>query len=116
MRAFVSNTRITRNARQASINLNHTVADNFISDQHLLEKLQDEQLWEDCDRGEARWWDHKNDEPQNIWEEISKQIWQNRPEFETAVGFEYWCNVIQNNKNLPWHIDKGEWSVEYKCP
>jgi hypothetical protein len=106
MRAVVNNPSTFNKDRQ-TVALNHTILDNFMSDQDLLQKLQDEELWQECDRAETRWWDHKNDEPQNIWEEISKQIWQNRPEFQTAVGFEYWCNVIQNNKNLPWHIDKG---------
>ncbi|GFH52515.1 hypothetical protein CTEN210_08991 [Chaetoceros tenuissimus] len=47
----------------------------------------------------------------NIWEELSKEIWQHRPEYETAVGFEYWCNIISEKRSLPWHIDKDEYEL-----
>lgn len=90
------------------VNLKHSITDNFIKHQDFLQKLQDAKLWEACDKEETRWFDHKNSEPQNIWEEISKQIWKDRPEFETAVGFEYWCNIVTEKRDLTWHIDKDE--------
>jgi hypothetical protein len=96
------------------VNLKHSITDNFIKHQDFLQKLQDTKLWEACDKEETRWFDHKNSEPQNIWEEISKQIWKDRPEFETAVGFEYWCNIVTEKRDLTWHIDKGEFSFSYK--
>ena len=54
-----------------------------------------------------RWWDGKSP-PENLWEELARQIWKDRHEFQEAAGFEYWCNIITDQKNLPWHIDKGE--------
>jgi|AntRauTorckE5430_2_1112549.scaffolds.fasta_scaffold18350_1 hypothetical protein len=96
------------NQSTRALNLNHTIIDDFIHDKDILHKLQDAQIWEECDKADARWYDHKNSEPQNIWEEISKKIWQDRPEFESALGFEYWCNIVSETRELIWHIDKGE--------
>lgn len=88
-------------------NLNHTVVDDFIKDEVVLKQLQDPKVWEACDKDNLRWWDGKS-KPKNIWEQLAKQIWEDRDEFQTAAGFEYWCNIIQDQKNLPWHIDKDE--------
>lgn len=88
-------------------NLNHTVVDDFIKDEVVLKQLQDPKVWEACDKDNLRWWDGKS-KPKNIWEQLAKQIWEDRDEFQTAAGFEYWCNIIQDQKNLPWHIDKGK--------
>ena len=88
-------------------NLNYTITDNFIADEKIINILQDPKIWEECDKSGARWWDGKS-KPANIWEALSKKIWEDRPEFETAAGFEYWCNLVKNKKTLPWHIDKGK--------
>lgn len=89
------------------ISLNHTVTDDFVRDEKILKTLQDPAVWEDCNKANLRWWDGKS-KPANIWEELAKTIWEDRYEFQVAAGFEYWCNVIRDQKNLPWHIDKGE--------
>lgn len=68
-------------------------------------------MWEDCDGQKQRWWDGKS-RPQNVWEELARQIWKDRHEFQEAAGFEYWCNIITDQKSLPWHIDKDE--LEYE--
>lgn len=88
--------------------LNYTIYDNFITDDDLLQRLQDESLWIECAKEDPKWWDGKSP-PKNIWEEISKAIWSERPELEDAVGIEYWCNRIDPDQGyLPWHIDKDE--------
>lgn len=93
------------------ISLNHTVTDDFVRDEKILKTLQDPAVWEDCNKANLRWWDGKS-KPANIWEELAKTIWEDRYEFQVAAGFEYWCNVIRDQKNLPWHIDKDE--AEYE--
>ena len=91
-------------------NLNHTVTDDFIKDTSLLSRLQNETLWKECD--EARFYFWQRDDPiTNIWEELSKEIWQHRPEYKEAVGFEYWCNIKSENQSLTWHIDKDEYEL-----
>lgn len=92
--------------KKLEIALNFTVADNFISNADFLQRLQNESLWDECADDVPQWWDGKS-EPKNIWEELSKMIWQDRPEFQVAVGVEYWCNKISHGY-LPWHIDKDE--------
>lgn len=88
--------------------LNFTITDNFITNGYLLQRLQNESLWKECADDVPRWWDGKS-VPKNIWEELSKMIWFERPEFKSAVGIEYWCNIIVAEQGyLPWHIDKDE--------
>lgn len=88
--------------------LNYTIYDNFITDDNLLQKLQDESLWIECSKQDPMWWDGES-EPKTIWEELSKAIWSDRPELKDAVGIEYWCNRIDPDQGyLPWHIDKDE--------
>ena len=93
--------------------LNTTIRDDFLqeteteSDLVLLDRLQDKLLWEECDRGESKWWDGTSD-PKNVWEVISKRIWEGRPEFGKAAGFEYWCNIMSDGVSLDWHVDKDE--------
>ena len=91
-------------------NLNHTVTDDFIKDTSLLSRLQNETLWKECDEAGSHFW-QRQDPITNIWEELSKEIWQHRPEYKEAVGFEYWCNIISEKRSLPWHIDKDEYEL-----
>jgi len=86
---------------------NHTVTDGFIEDENILKKLQDPALWNSCNKADAMWWDGKS-KPANVWEELAKKIWEERYEFQIAAGFEYWCNIIKHDRDLPWHIDKDE--------
>uniref|UniRef100_A0A7S1BG62 Prolyl 4-hydroxylase alpha subunit Fe(2+) 2OG dioxygenase domain-containing protein n=1 Tax=Corethron hystrix TaxID=216773 RepID=A0A7S1BG62_9STRA len=87
---------------------NTTIVDQFITNENILEKLQNRTLWEACDDSSGGWWD-KNSPPTNIWEEISAQIWKIRPEYyESSEGFEWWCNILDGRRPLSWHIDKDE--------
>ncbi len=93
--------------------LNTTVVDSFLKneDPSMLEKLQRINEWKKCDGLDPRFWDGKS-EPKNMWEELSKKIWMSRPEFNEAVGFEYWCNIIKAGQDLSWHIDKDETAMK----
>lgn len=85
-----------------------TIYNDFLDEEDsLLQKLQDVTAWKACDAMDPRWWDGHS-QPQNMWEELSKRIWISRPEYEVSDGFEYWCNILNDNKMLPWHIDKDE--------
>ncbi|GFH52514.1 hypothetical protein CTEN210_08990 [Chaetoceros tenuissimus] len=94
-------------------NLNHTVTDNFIKETDLISRLQNETLWQECDekRAHDNFW-QREDPITNIWEELSQEIWKNRPEYKEAVGFEYWCNIVDEDRSLPWHVDKDEYELE----
>jgi len=96
------------------LKLNYTIANAFLKgDKHdiLLGKLQDPKVWEDCSAKGEGWWDGKS-EPKNIFEELSREIWKDRPEFHSdeVAGFEYWCNTMKakSKQSLPWHIAKDE--------
>lgn len=85
-----------------------TIIDNFMNKEDpIMKELENKDLWSQCHDGRPEFWDGKSN-PKNIWEELSKKIWEGRPEFKEAVGFEYWCNILPENKMLPWHIDKDE--------
>lgn len=91
-----------------------TIIDNFVDlKDPIVKRLQDKRLWEECndgsqyEDGKYQWWDGKT-EPKDIWQELAKRMWENRPEFNDAIGFEYWCNIMEGGKTLPWHIDKDE--------
>eukprot|EP00979_Chaetoceros_neogracilis_P019449 scaffold12369_cov256-Chaetoceros_neogracile.AAC.3 len=99
------------NAAQRVASLNYTVTDAFITDQTLLNKLQDVHIWEECNAAEPKWWNGKT-KPKNIWEELSEMIWEGRSELEATAGFEYWCDILSDGESLPWHIDKDE--VEFE--
>jgi len=101
----------TLQTMEREFNLNYTVADDFIDDEKILKTLQDPAVWKACDEANERWWDGKT-KPENIWEQLSKKIWQDRDEFQVAVGFEYWCNIIKDEVFLPWHIDKDEYELQ----
>ena len=68
--------------------INSTIQDAFLetNDHLLLEQLNNKQLWQACDQGGTKWWDGKT-EPKDRWQELSKRIWENRPEFNSAKGF-----------------------------
>ena len=89
--------------------LNTTIIDGFLGndDAILLKKLQNQNAWEKCADLRPRYWDGQS-EPKNLWEGLAKKIWITRPEFDQAVGFEYWCNIIKAGQDLHWHIDKDE--------
>jgi len=99
------------NAAQRVASLNYTITDKFIADETFLDRLQDAKIWEDCDLAGPKWWNGKT-KPKNIWEELSKKIWEERSEFDIAAGFEYWCNILSDGESLPWHIDKDEAEFE----
>lgn len=115
-RAFqrsIENTYAAYNPATREMGMNYTISDNFITDEKILQSLQNPQLWRDCDENGEGWWDGKS-EPKNVFEQLSREIWKDRPEFimDEVVGFEYWCNVLVNKKKLPWHIDKDEEELE----
>ena len=89
--------------------LSTSIYDNFLDEKedYLLTNLQDKKEWIACDKLRPRWWDGHS-EPENIWEELAKRIWSSRPEYDDSDGFEYWCNILDESKNLAWHIDKDE--------
>ncbi len=92
--------------------LNTTIHDNFMQlDDPLLTKLQNKDEWTKC-KHNTIFWDGKS-VPKNMWEELAFRMWSSRPEFQEAVGFEYWCQIIEEDANLYWHIDKDEEAMEY---
>mmetsp|Transcript_15255 Transcript_15255/g.22344 ORF Transcript_15255/g.22344 Transcript_15255/m.22344 type:complete len:242 (+) Transcript_15255:108-833(+) len=105
-RSIMESSTIVRTS-MLNVNLNHTIQDQFITDQQMINTLQDQDVWKECDRSGARWWDGKT-EPSNVWEQLSQKIWKDRWEYTQAAGFEYWCNIVKDKKNVPWHIDKDE--------
>jgi hypothetical protein len=96
--------------------MEHIVFDNFLTDPLISNTLQDVKLWEDCTASGSKWWDGKS-EPNNIWEELNQIIWRERPEFQIAAGFEYWCEILNNGDGsaMSWYIDKGELFVDANC-
>lgn len=94
--------------------LNTTIHDNFMQiDDPLLTKLQNKDEWTRCKKQRTPiFWDGKSD-PKNMWEELTLRMWSSRPEFQEAVGFEYWCQIIKEDADLFWHIDKDEEAVKY---
>mmetsp|Transcript_143 Transcript_143/g.239 ORF Transcript_143/g.239 Transcript_143/m.239 type:complete len:244 (-) Transcript_143:28-759(-) len=89
-----------------------SVIDSFVKDEELLKTLNDPSIWTECrDYSETiigtRWWDGKS-EPENVWEILAGKIWSSRPEADGASGFEYWCNILEKDSPLAWHVDRDE--------
>jgi hypothetical protein len=96
---------------KTTVHIEHTIVDNFITDQSKLNKLQDSKLWENCVASGPKWFTkgvEKINKPMTIWEELNEMIWEQRPEYKDAIGFEYWCDIFTETAPVAWHIDKGE--------
>lgn len=124
---------------QSSLNKAQTgsgtqIYSHFLTDRKVLEKLNNHSLWQECmimnenKAQTALLWMDINAKPQNIWEELAVQIWQNHPLIQQEqqqygsnkhmiAGYEYWCNILTPDFNLDWHVDKDEiaWNANTKA-
>jgi hypothetical protein len=92
---------------QASPSPSTAIIDSFLKDEELLQSLTETALWRECMQKGTKWWDGKS-QPQNLWEILAGKIWFPRPESDGATGFEYWCNILEKDTPLAWHVDKDE--------
>jgi hypothetical protein len=83
------------------------IVDSFLKDEELLHSLTETALWRECMQKGTKWWDGKS-QPQNLWEILVGKIWFPRPESDNTAGFEYWCNILEKDTPLAWHVDKDE--------
>eukprot|EP00977_Amphora_coffeiformis_P011607 scaffold2782_cov182-Amphora_coffeaeformis.AAC.37 len=86
----------------------HTmIQSQYIQDEARLNELRDLTLWKECSQADSFWMD-AHQRPQNVWEELALEIWASREISQKAVGYEYWCNELEPDYPLTWHIDKDE--------
>jgi len=111
---------------------------DFITDVDMLQELAIPTLWQLCaedyfdtknvinstntKQGSRRGWLDFGATPDNLWEELSVQIWEHHPSVQTAspttgtfAGYEYWCNILQPTNHLNWHVDKDEDAYQKAC-
>ena len=101
---------------------NITVVDGFLDDDiDLKHRVQNDTLWRACDTitsaaaaTSTRFWYYKGD-PRNVFEELAYKIYRDTPQWDEAVSFEYWCNIIEQGQGTfgehlehPWHTDRDE--------
>mmetsp|Transcript_1672 Transcript_1672/g.2673 ORF Transcript_1672/g.2673 Transcript_1672/m.2673 type:complete len:241 (+) Transcript_1672:119-841(+) len=108
------NTKATKNWQDREIfeSNDNIIIDEFVQDEEMLKYLNNPSIWNECrDNSETsvgtRWWDGKS-KPQNIWEVLAGKIWSSRSEADGASGFEYWCNILEKDTPLAWHVDRDE--------
>ena len=98
------------------------VVDGFLDDDiGLKHRVQNDTLWRACDTitsaaaaTSTRFWYYKGD-PRNVFEELAYKIYRDTPQWDEAVSFEYWCNIIEQGQGTfgehlehPWHTDRDE--------
>ena len=88
-------------------NISTAVHKSFCDNHAILSKLQDRGEWENCKEGWLQWYDGTR-APQSVWEELVLLMWWGHPAAATAVGYEFWCNILEpatKQQELNWHTD-----------
>lgn len=82
------------------------VIDNFLNE-HDWNLFNDPNSWQN--RHENTWMD-VNKDPEYFYEGLSKMIWNfyDTSHYRYAKGYEYWTNILSEQKQMGWHNDKDE--------
>ena len=76
-------------------NISTVVHKSFIG-AAFLDRLADPAQWAECKRRWIQWYDNSS-APNNVWEELVQRIWQEHPAASRAAGFEFWCNIFEDD-------------------
>lgn len=80
------------------------VVDNFLNQQDF-EVFNEASKWE---AGHKNTWVDRMQPKTLYFEWLSDMLWNWYGMPNSAVGFEYWTNVLNQNHKLTWHVDKDE--------
>lgn len=83
------------------------IVGQFVKDEKILQSLSSHDLWEECSSKEQQWLDH-DAQPSNIFEEVASKIWASHELHDNVAGYEYWCNILNEESTFGWHVDKSE--------
>ena len=95
---------------------NATIIEGFLEDDdpELLAKVKNDSLWEACDtitlERDMRFWYYPQNEPNNLFEELTQRTYKDTPYWDQAISYEYWCNIMEypTKQVWPWHTDRDE--------
>ena len=92
-----------------------SVVEDFLKDPDFIAKVNNKTLWEACDKitsaSESRFWYYPENEPNNIFEELTVKIYKDTPYWKQATAYEYWCNINDSSMRsggVVWHTDRDE--------